>query len=66
MLTHSLFPLHLLTPAGWSWLLLTLLLCILSVLSKEVGITVVAICLTYDIFLARKVRVGVLLMVYGN
>ena len=47
-------------------MLLTFLLCMLSVLSKEVGITVVAICLTYDVFLARKVRVGALLMVCGN
>ena len=54
------------SPAGWSWMLLTFLLCMLSVLSKEVGITVVAICLTYDVFLARKVRVGALLMVCGN
>ena len=41
---------------GHKWLGVTLLLAVCSVLSKEQGITVVAVCLTFDVFLAQKVR----------
>ena len=40
---------------GYIWLSLSLFLCLCSVLSKETGITVVAVCLTYDLFIFNKV-----------
>lgn len=38
-------------PASYSrkWLFITVLFCVLSLLSKEQGVTVLAICITYDI-----------------
>lgn len=41
--------------AGLKWLLVTLLLILCSVLSKEIGITAVALCLIYDFFIVHKV-----------
>ena len=46
--------------AGSKWLLLTLFVCLLSVLCKEQGITVVAVCITYDLFIMHQVLFPVL------
>ena len=40
---------------GW-WLAVTLMFCLCSVLSKEQGITVVAVCVTYEFFVLYKVN----------
>ena len=40
---------------GWQWVSLTLLIAVCSVLSKEQGVTVVAVCFTIDVFLIQKV-----------
>ena len=45
--------------AGRRWFGVALLLAVCSVLSKEQGITVVAVCFTLDMFLAQKVSVCV-------
>ena len=37
------------------WLSLSLLLTVCAMLSKEQGITVAALCLTYDFFVAQNV-----------
>ncbi len=37
-------------------MVLSLLCCVCSVLSKEQGITVIAVCYTYDLFIVRNVR----------
>ena len=42
--------------SGWGWAGLALLLAVCSVLSKEQGVTVVAVCFTIDVFLIQKVR----------
>ena len=44
---------------GWGWAGLALLLAVFSVLSKEQGITVVAVCFTIDVFLMQKVYIHV-------
>ena len=41
---------------GPQWVAVTLLLSVCSVLCKEQGITVVAVCFTLDIFLVLKVQ----------
>lgn len=41
--------------SDWKYLFLSAVFCLCSVLSKEQGITGVAVCLTYDIFIAQKV-----------
>ena len=51
----GLVDLRLLSIADWKYLLASLVLCLCSVLSKEQGITGVAVCLTYDVFIAQKV-----------
>ena len=43
--------------SGVKWLVVSLLFCFCSVLSKEQGITAVAVCFTYDVFIAQKVTV---------
>ncbi len=48
-------------PAGVKWLVLSLLCCLLSVLSKEQGITAIAVCITYDIFIFHQVRINTIL-----
>ena len=48
--------------AGLKWVCLSLIMCFCSVLSKEQGITAVAVCLTYDVFIARNVSHYNLLM----
>ena len=40
---------------GW-WFAVTLMFCLCSVLSKEQGITVVAVCVTYEFFVLYKVN----------
>ena len=40
---------------GAAWFVLSMVMCVLSVVSKEQGFTVVAVCLTYDVFLVSKV-----------
>ena len=34
---------------------MSLLMCFCSVLSKEQGITAIAVCMAYDLFIAQKV-----------
>ena len=41
---------------GLKWLALSMLLCLCSALSKETGITVVAVCIIYDCFIMNTVR----------
>ena len=41
--------------SGLRWLVLTMLLCLCSVLSKETGITVLAVCLMYECFILNTV-----------
>lgn len=43
---------------NYNWLLTSLLLCVATVLCKEQGVTVVAVCLVYDVFLARKLNLS--------
>lgn len=45
----------LLDSIGNKWLALSLTLCLLSVLSKEQGLTAVAVCFLYDIFIHNQV-----------
>ena len=47
--------LHILTGGSSGWLVLSLLLVLCSTLSKEIGITTVAICLLYELLIHRKV-----------
>ena len=42
--------------AGNRWLALTVLFTLCSALSKEQGITVVAVCVVYDFFCLQKVQ----------
>lgn len=52
-LDHDLYPSP--SAAGFKWVCLSLVMCFCSVLSKEQGITAIAVCLTYDVFIARNV-----------
>ena len=38
------------------WFILSLVSCVCSVLSKEQGITVLAVCICYDFFIHHKVQ----------
>ena len=49
--------------SGVKWLVVSLLFCFCSVLSKEQGITAVAVCFTYDVFITQKVT-GMYLLVW--
>ena len=40
---------------GWKWMAFTMLFTLCSLLSKEQGITAVAVCFSYDIFIEQKV-----------
>ena len=50
--------------SGYKWLALSLLFCFSSLLSKEQGITAVAVCFTYDVFIAQKVVVLIVVLVH--
>lgn len=51
---------------GGVWLGLALFLCLLSVLCKEQGITVVAVCLTYDLFIFHQVPCTLYMHVHAH
>ena len=42
-------PTHRLWGTNWSWLLCSLVFCLASMLTKELGITVLGVCAVYDI-----------------
>ena len=41
--------------ADWSKLLLTVIMVAIAMLCKEQGITVIAVCCVYEVFIAQKV-----------
>ena len=45
------------------WLSLSLSLSVCAMLSKEQGITVIAVCLTYDFFIIQKVIINLIRIV---
>lgn len=47
---------HLLVLSKWLWLLLTLFFAACSMLTKEHGITVLAVCAVYDVFVQSRLR----------
>ena len=46
----------LITGAGWKWVLSSMFFCLCSFLSKEQGITAMAVCIAYEMFIVLKVR----------
>ena len=54
------------TGIGLKWLLLSMFLCLCSFLSKEQGITSLAVCLAYECFIVLKVSQHVTVVSYDH
>ncbi len=46
--------------AGWSWLSVSLLFSVFALISKELGITALAVCVSMDLLLFNKVTIATL------
>ena len=52
---HHGCPNHIIT-TRWSWVLLSMVFAALSMLTKEQGITVIGVCLLYDVIVISRIR----------
>ena len=44
------------TTTRWSWIFLSMVFAALSMLTKEQGLTVIGVCLLYDVIIVSRIR----------
>jgi hypothetical protein len=51
---------------SWTWIVISIILCVLSLLSKEQGVTVIAVCVVYDVLYVCNIQQKDVMIIVRN